>query len=243
MIKAAHVLSGFMLLQCVGARSEGLPLRVCVSDQAAAPFTYPDREGLSHRTIRAAASKLQQAVLFEVKPRKRCLAEAQAGQVDALAMAGSTRELTATLAYPMRGDAIDPQRGFGPYQAYLVRYRGATLEWNGQQITGASLPVLYPAGMTAAHEKLQALGVDGNGSFKSAKDMGMLLLNRRAQAIVLREADALAVARDGAMRDQLELMQPAFFSINIYVPFSRNYYEAHREFVEKFWDELGRQQK
>lgn len=236
------MLSVVALLLCRATWSaEALPLRICVSSEPAGPFTYPDREGLSHRVIRAAAGQVGFAVTFLVKPRVRCLFEAKAGKVDALAMAGSTSELVAALAYPMQGQKLDGARGFGPYSAYLVRLRSAEVVWDGSRISGASLPILYPAGMTAARDRLREVGALGSESFKSARTMVHLLLNRRAQAVILREVDALAVTQDPVTREQLELLQPPFFTINIYVPFNRTYYRAHRELVEAFWLEIGRQ--
>ena len=157
------------------------PLRICVSDHAYPPLTFPYRDGQAQYLIRRAAGEAGWQVEFVVLPWRRCLKAVTLGDLDGVATVADTPDNRSKLAMPLRRGRANSARSVGEVVAVAIRWRGSRVEWDGVSFRGLRTPVIHQAGTSAFSARLAELGQAGLDNANSPEKLMRMLLMGRAE--------------------------------------------------------------
>lgn len=214
-------------------------LQICVDDQHYPPFTYPDREGVVQMLVRAAVADSGWEVAFISVPRRRCYAGLASGLYQAAFPIVSTPGITHHLELPQRAGDEDVQRSFGMLRVVTFRARGSQASWDGQQFSGLQRPVLYGSGVNLLHDRLAELGVPGNDSAKSVRQIMEMLVAGRGEIAIGSEHQVMVALQDPQLAEQIEVLPSIFMQKYAYLGFHKGFYAEHGPMVEALWTRIG----
>ncbi len=224
-----------LLLACPGA-GRAADLLLCVDSNEWAPYTYPDREGSVQRLLRLAGQRAGHKVEFVARPWTRCEREVELGQLQGAVGASSTPQALQRLAFPRRGGEVDSSRALVTTPMVLLRRVGSTVQWDGRRITGLQGPVLYVMGYDDVEHRLQALGIPSDGGGSTNEMNARKLLAGRGDLLVTYEHDAQRLMRLAPFAGRLERLPQAFGQYHYYLAVNVEFYEQHRQAMERLWD-------
>jgi polar amino acid transport system substrate-binding protein len=168
-------------------------------------------------------------------PWKRCLAQLQSGEVDAIV--GSFKpDRLANGVYPMKNNSPDPAMAIDVRSYYLYKPRGSTVQWDGQQFGELNGAVGAPLGYSIVDD-LQKMGVKVEQTRSAAVDFQKLGLRRLAAVAALEKVGDYYVrlGRDG----DFVKVTPALATKEYYLMFSRQFIQKHPDTASRIWRTLA----
>ncbi|MDG9924430.1 MULTISPECIES: hypothetical protein [unclassified Pseudomonas] len=214
-------------------------LRICISDHAYPPLTFPHRDGQAQYLIRRAAGQLGWRVEFVVLPWRRCLKAVTAGEVEGVATVADTPANRVRLAMPLRRGLANPARAVGEVVAVVIKRPDSRADWDGTRFIGLHSPVIHEAGISAFTARLAELGQPGLDSAHTPEQLlRMLLVGRAEMALGLepRTGELLQTAEFSGLQ---RLPQP-FLRSSTYLAFNKALYAREKVRLERVWQEIGR---
>ena len=221
----------------VAAQSDGL--RICVSDRAYPPLTFPRREGQAQYLIRRAAGEAGWRVEFVVLPWRPCPKAVTAGKLDGVATVADTPDNRSKLAMPLRRGLANPARAVGEVVAVVIRRRDSQAEWDGTAFHGLRTPVIHEAGISAFSTRLAQLGHPGLDGANSPEQMLRMLLMGRAEVALGLEPRVSELLQQPEFAG-LERLPLQFMRSNTYLAFNRALYAERKVRLDGIWREIER---
>ncbi|MCG2585511.1 ABC transporter substrate-binding protein [Massilia sp. TS11] len=215
---------------------QALSLRLCTFDNPFPPYTMPDGSGQVQELIRRASRPLGLRIEATYAPRRRCLALAEQGKVDAL-IGGYVRERERYAVYPMDGEHADPTRALAVTRFMIYRQRDSAVRWDGQRLGGlGGLAVGVQSGFIHA-DLLRAIGVAvDDGAHTGEQNLAKLAAGRLA-AMVGSENDVSPMLQ-AAFKNRIEMLPVPFHVTPLYLMVEQRYYHAHKATVQSLWDNI-----
>jgi polar amino acid transport system substrate-binding protein len=228
------------LLGPAGALADEPALHLGYSDKESAIFlvgdgaTIPDKPGIAIEMVEAAAKGCQVATTFARYPGGRLLALAAENTIDGVVMLSFNRERLALAAYPMKGDAADPdfQIASLSYAFYVRADSGIT--WNGMEITGLAKPIGANFGWSIVDD-LKKDGLPVEPAKDTANNFNKLLGGR---------IDAVATHTtigDAYLAHQR--LDPPISTKPYYLVLSRAWHDRHPEMADCLWQSIANQRR
>jgi polar amino acid transport system substrate-binding protein len=226
------------------AASAGVPaqpdrLRICVSDHAYPPLTFPHRDGQAQYLIRRAAGQVGWRVEFVVLPWRRCLKAVTAGELEGVATVADTPTNRVRLAMPLLRGLANPSRAVGEVISVVIRRRDSRAEWDGVRFTGLHSPVIHEAGISAFTARLAELGQPGLDSANSPEQLMRMLLMGRAELALGLEPRISELLKTPEFAD-LQRLPRQFMQSNTYLAFNKALYAREKVRLDRVWQEIGR---
>ena len=168
-------------------------------------------------------------------PWKRCLAQLQGGEVDAIV--GSFKpDRLANGVYPMKNNSPDPAMAIDVRSYHLFKLKGSPVQWDGQQFFELHGAVGAPLGYSIVDD-LQKMGVKVEQTRSAAVDFQKLGLRRLAAVAALEKVGDYYVrlGRDG----DIVKVQPALATKEYYLMFSRQFMQKHPDTAARIWKTLS----
>ena len=230
----------FWVVICLllNAHADATPIRICISDIAAAPLAYPDGSGEAVQLLNRAAAATGHQFNISVLPWRRCRAAVAVGQQDAALMAFSP-ETAQQAMFPMRDGQPDRELRLGNLRRVVVRSANTQADWDGQAFSRLSQPVLLGQGQAYTRSRLQALGVRANDSPKSPRQILQMLLAGHAELAILSEYDAKELLTHPLYAGRIETLPKPFADIDVYLGVNTAFYKADPAMVTGLWKTLG----
>lgn len=217
-------------------RADGRIIRVGISDRSTAPWTYPDKEGLGQELIRLAVEAQGDKIEVMALPWRRCLDMAKACTLDIPLMASPSKANSEFLEFPMKSGQPDPDKGISAANFSVLCRKDEDVAWDGKTFKGLTSPILYASGQAIVKEKLDALGVSGHDNPNTYPQLAEMVLNKRAQAAVMRETIARTLLNsDPRLQDSLHLLPVPFLIDHSYAPASKTFAKENADYLEKVW--------
>jgi polar amino acid transport system substrate-binding protein len=216
--------------------AQAVSLRLCTADQPFYPFTMPDGSGRHQFLLRQAVRGLPIELENYMAPRPRCLLDVRSGQADA-ALGVFNAERQRYLAFPMKGDQVDPRQGLGEVRLIAYRRKGSPVSWDGQRfahLDGGAIGVLFGF---AYGPKLDGLGVPIDDRAITHDQLLQKLARGRNPVIILQE-QPIGSYLTPALAARVEALSPAFDQFTLYLMVSRDYQARNRELVQRLWRAL-----
>ena len=215
------------------------PLRICVSDHAYPPLTFPYRDGRAQYLIRRAAGEAGWQVEFVVLPWRRCLKAVTLGDLHGVATVADTPDNRSKLAMPLRRGRANSARSVGEVVAVVIRRRGSRVEWDGVSFRGLRTPVIHEAGISAFSARLAELGQAGLDSANSPEQLMRMLLMGRAEVALGLEPRVSELLRQPQFA-VLERLPQQFMCSNTYLAFNKALYAEQRARLDQVWQAIER---
>ncbi|MES2126121.1 MAG: hypothetical protein V4463_02525 [Pseudomonadota bacterium] len=223
-------------LACLGAASAA-PMQICISDVSMPPFIYKDRDGTIQVLLKQAAIRAGLPVILLPMPIKRCLAELTAGKV-AARIAGVNDLTRDTLRFPMNGKDFDAERALGVAREVALRLKGSELEWDGQHFSKLNHAVLMQPGFPGTELLLKSLKIPIDSGGKTMAINLDKLLAKRGEVVVGLESSARVLMEQAPYAGKFEMLPIPVHTVTHYLAFSRVYYEAYSDDVERLWNAI-----
>lgn len=239
--KRSRAILGFLvsLGLCLALQAEGRVIRVGVSDRSTAPWTYPDKEGLGQELLRRAVEAQGDTLEVSVLPWRRCLDMAKAGTLDIPLMASPSKANSEFLAFPMKNGQPDPEKGISASFFSVICRKDEDIAWDGKTLSGLSSPILYASGQAIVKDRLEALQLPGYDSPNTYPQLGEMILNKRAQAAVMRETIARTLLNaDPRFKAALQVLPVPFLVDHSYAPASKAFAKDNADYLEKVWAKI-----
>ena len=230
-----------LVTAAIAVSAPAAALQICVEEQPLIPLTNAGKEpqGYAEILVKDAARALGITVDEVVAPWTRCQKMVASGFYDAvfnMTYAGTNKTLG---AFPMtQADTPDTTKAAGLYLSYLFRRVGSTADLIDGKIVNTTKPVAIQASYQLHRDLIQGLGWTVVEIPNLASQMAEMLAAGRVDL----------VAGDFAMQREVELkyktiLEPLPTPLSgsfVYLVFSKKYYQANRETVERFWTEMAR---
>lgn len=239
------------LTSAVAAAEEDWPrLRLCYELGGLPPYTHPPAEtsakepGLIIELIQQAAYQAKLRLDLHQQPWKRCVHEVQQGGSDGLFIAVWQADRDAWGRYPGRGKQqapVDAEQRLWRVEYPIIVRPGGTLQWDGQGFSGIRHGVGAPLGY-ATSQRLRELGVLASESLTQAAALRLVAAGRLDGYVLEREI-ALELIERLQLQKQLMFLPRPLLETDWYLPLSHQFYSAHPELAEGFWQALAEQRE
>jgi polar amino acid transport system substrate-binding protein len=227
------------MLLCLAAPAGAASLSVCISDEAFAPFTDPQRDGESQKRIRLASKHQGWQVKFVALPWRRCLAGVQQDIYDAVAGVAATAQYQDYMAFPQRDGQVDGARALGVTRLVVYRPVGSAAGWNGQRFSPLVKPVLYLSGRAALKGLLARMQEPADDTAKTSTQLALMLLKGRGSLAIDHDYQVAQLLSMPAFQGRLEVLPAPFGDAPVYMAVGWHRYERNRQLIEAIWSELG----
>lgn len=239
-------------LQAGAALAEEWPrLRLCYELGGLPPYTSPPpgaqaaEPGLIIELIQQAAYQARLRLDLHQQPWKRCVHEVQQGSSDGLFIAIWQAERDTWGRYPgrdlQRQSPVDSNQRLWRVEYPIIVRPGGALQWDGQHFSGVRQGVGAPLGY-ATSQRLRELGVLASESLAPAKAL-RLVATGRLDGYVLEREIGLALIERQELEGQLVFLPKPLLETDWYLPLSHQFYTAHPELAEGFWQALAEQRE
>jgi len=235
------------LLGMGAGRADDGVLRLGYSDKESAIFlvgdgaAIPQKPGIAVEMAEAAAKSCGLAPTFTRYPGGRLLALAAENTIDGVVMLSYNRERLALGAYPMKGDAADPDFQISSLSyAFYVRSDSA-VTWNGMEITGLSRPIGANFGWSIVDDlKKDGLAVE---PAKDTANNFNKLLGGRIDAVATHTTIGDAYLAHHGLDGKVKRLAPPISTKPYYLIFSRAWHDSHPELAQCLWNSIADQRR
>jgi len=229
------------------ARADELALHLGYSDKESAVFlvgdgaTIPEKPGIAIEMVEAAAKACDVAVSFARYPGGRLLALAGENTIDGVVMLSFNRERLALAAYPMKGDAADPDYQIASLSyAFYVRADSA-ITWNGMEITGLTKPVGANFGWSIV-EDLKKDGLAVEPAKDTANNFNKLM-GGRIDAVAMHATIGDTYVTHHGLAGKVKRLDPPISTKPYYLVLSRAWHDSHPEVAQCLWQSIADQRR
>jgi polar amino acid transport system substrate-binding protein len=167
-------------------------------------------------------------------PWKRCLAQLQNGEIDAV-VASFKPDRLALGTYPMKNGQPDTALAMDVRLYYLYKPKGSALNWDGDKLSGLNGAIGAPQGYSIVDD-LQKKGVTVEQSRSSGTDFQKMQLNRLAGLATLEVVGDYYVRQfpeRGIVKVAVPLAKKEY-----YLLLSHQFFQKHPELSAKIWRAL-----
>ena len=215
--------------------------QVCVEDQPLLPLSNGGQvpRGYAEILIKETARDLGVTATEVVAPWARCQKMVSSGFYDAvlnMTYAGKNKSIG---VFPMTQSGVpDRNKALGRYVSFLFRRVGSDADLIDGKIANTTKPVGIQIGYQLHRDLIEGMGWSVVEIPNSADQMAKMLAGGRVDLV----AGDFAMQREVETKYKtvLEPLATQFSESFVYLVFSKSYYAANRQAVERFWEEMVR---
>lgn len=235
------IVSALLLFVLIGQVSDATArtVKVCVADEAYAPFSFPDREGPGQFLVRTAIERQGDIAEFSYMPWRRCLRGMSLLEFDAQIGPAPNESFFSYMAFPMKDGKPDAKKSLGSISFMVFRRAGSRAGWNGDGFENLAGTVFYGSGIVIVRDKLAKLGVPSDESAKTTLQLMRMQVAQHADVVLLRKHEAEILMQDVEFKGKIEMLPTPFVSFDGYLAVRRSLQEAEPTYVNKLWEDIG----
>lgn len=229
------------------AQADPVTLRLGYSDKESAFFltgngsAIPEKPGVAIEMVETAAASCDVAPTFARYPGGRLMALAADNTIDAVVLLSFSPERLAMGAFPMKGDAADPDFQIATLSyAFYVR-ADSDIAWDGKTLSGITRPIGANLGWSIVQD-LKNMNLPVEPAKDTQNNFNKLLL-ARIDAVAMHTTIGDAYLEDNALAGKVKLLQPPITSKPYYLVFSHAWHAAHPGTADCMWQSIARQRE
>ncbi len=215
---------------------------MCIEDQPASPFTFPNKDGSMQILLKMAAKQTGVNLSFKVQAWKRCISDVQSNQLSGLVNAGYTGFHANYAIFPMKSNGqVNSALSLARMDVMAYRLKQSKANWDGQAFTNLSKPVLMPSGFATISDRLKELKVEFDENTKEPLRNLYKMIAGQGDIVLgfSEEMNALIVNRKD-IQEKVEQLPAKFMTADYYAPVSKKYYADNQEAVNALWEAVGK---
>ncbi len=217
----------------------------CIDDRPWLPYTHPDLEKPGNMQILVFNASRELGVRVEVEPLpwKRCLDSVRQGKVDAAIGASAIPYIENFAVFPRNfaTNEADSNRSLGSARVMLVKRRDFDFEWGVNRLSELQKPIGAPLGTFIITRALLERGGTVDNSAKTDDQNIRKLLQNRVDLMAGYEYDLKDLIQK-SFKDKVSVMRKPLIESYYYLAFSKYFHRRNRDFVETFWNQIGKLQ-
>ncbi|MEC5162026.1 MULTISPECIES: hypothetical protein [unclassified Janthinobacterium] len=221
------------------------PMVLCIEDQAAAPFTFPNKDGTMQILLKMASKEAAVPVNLTIAAWKRCIENTRSGSMNGIVNAGNTPFHAEYAAFPLLPTG-KPNTGMSLASMSVMAYRvkGSKASWDGNKFTDVSKPVLIPAGFATISDQLKSLNTPFDDNVKEPLRNLHKLIAGQGEIVLGFETEMNSlIAGRKDVADKVEMVPTKFMTTDFYVAFNKAYYASHKAQVDALWNAIPKVKK
>lgn len=219
---------------------------LCTEDEEQFPLyighaeEFPERRpGVAVEMIRSAAAKVNTPLKITRMPWKRCVEALRVNDVDGIFNASFSPEREEFASFPKRNGKLDPERRLLAQTYHFYRKAHDPVIFADGQLKNLRAKVGVPLGFSITQD-LAAKQIPYEEVKISTLNMLTALGEGRFGALAIQNTSADSVlARDRVLSEQVERLDPPIIKKDYYVALGTKFYQTHKDWAEKFWDQIG----
>jgi polar amino acid transport system substrate-binding protein len=223
---------------CAGQTRE---IRLCMTGREFLPINSPNFEAPGQYLARLAIERQGDKALFVGLPWRRCVEGLRHGEYDGALGMVATASFYTFMRFPQANGNADASRALGNLVYVAARLKGSAAGWNGERFRGLRQPVIYNAPSLVLADKMHRLGAGNPNISLSEEQMLSMLVAGRADLAVGRQDVFESLIAGDAFRDRVEVLPVPFVDAESYLAFREGFEDPIPGYVERVWDEIGRQ--
>lgn len=186
------------------------------------------------------ADALQQLALpytLHRLPWRRCLAEAERGQMDGAIGVGWTAQRTQQFHFPWHDGQTDSDKRLTYVNYYIYTHRASTLQWDGETLTGMINGLAAPRGYIVENKlaQLNALRPLDAGAAEALA----LVLNQRLDGYVMPAQMAELHLSGHPLAAQLRKLEPVFLRQDLFLAISKSSNKLDDDTRARLWQQIA----
>ncbi|MDP3847658.1 MAG: hypothetical protein Q8R10_14665 [Pseudomonas sp.] len=215
--------------------------RVCGDYRNVPPLIYTQGLGAAQYFMLKAAENLQLKLTLDYHPQPRCIHEVAQGHYDALLVSTPSHAVNDVAVFPAGPlGQLDTSRAYLLMRVVAFKIKGNPADWDGQQFSHLTLPVLFESGVPVVQMLMNKLSVPSRASAKTPVHMiGMMRLGRADIAIGLEPAIAYAL-KDNDPQEQFVILSPPLLETPVFLAMGKRVMARNPMLAEQIWDEIKR---
>jgi polar amino acid transport system substrate-binding protein len=207
-------------------------LTLCFQDKTMLPWRTVQRDGLNFELLKGVEKKLGVTFTYLQLPWKRCLVKLKANQIDGVFSVNFSPERSQYGVFPGPG-APDPSLRMHVGRYFLVRKKGAPIDWDGTRLHRVEGKINYQLGY-AIGERLQAMQVPVDETNDTMPHIARKLVEGRAAAAAVFETD-VPTLMEVPLAAQLEVLPRPLAEMPYYLLLSRALVESRPALAVQLW--------
>jgi polar amino acid transport system substrate-binding protein len=230
-----------LMLTAIALSTPVAAFEMCVEDQPLIPLSNAGKQphGQAEILVKEAARNLGIPVRETIAPWVRCNRMMESGAYDATLNMTFAGKNPAIGMFPMTPAGIpDTDKAVGRYTSQLFRRIGSAADFVDGIFVNTPKPVGIQAGYQLHRELILKAGWTALEIPNDANQMAEMLVGRRVDLIVGDYAVQRVV--ETKYKTQIEPLPALFSDSVVYLAFSRKFYQANRDMVERLWAEIAR---
>lgn len=215
--------------------------RVCGDYRNIPPLIYTQGLGAAQYFILKTAENLQLKLTLDYHPQPRCIYELAQGHYDALLSSTPSPAVNDDVVFPAgQLGQLDTSRAYLLMRVVAFKMKSNPANWDGQQFSHLTLPVLYESGVPVVQMLMDKLAVPSRASAKTPLHMiGMMRLGRADIAVGLEPAIAYAMQGNDP-QDQFIILNPALLETPVFLAMGKRFMASNPSLAQQIWDEIKR---
>jgi polar amino acid transport system substrate-binding protein len=235
---ALRILLSLSIITFLCAQTAAAELKFCTESEDSYPWILKNRKGLSIILLEMVEKKINQKILIDAIPWKRCLQELKIGHYDGAVNASFKIDRAEFAAYPMTADKVDTNKRMLIDSYSLYRLKGSKIEWDGKVFKPQDAIIGAQTGFSVV-DQLKSLNLkvdDSNGSTEI--NLKKLLLGRvSAVALPTLQGDNV-LDKDAELQSKIEKIELPLIEKPYYLIFSKPFFAQETALVKKIWDNI-----
>lgn len=229
-------------LLCLTSRSNASDMVMCIEDQAASPYTFPNKDGTMQVLLKMAAKQAGVNLSFKVQAWKRCISDVQGNQLSGLVNAGYTPFHAEYAVFPMKSTGqVNTALSLARMDVMAYRVKQSKANWDGQVFSNLSKPVLMPSGFATISDKLKELKVDYDENTKEPlRNLYKMIAGQGDIVLGFSDEMQALIANRKDISDKVEQLPAKFMTADYFAPVSKKYYADNKDAVNALWDAVGK---
>ena len=151
--------------------------------------------------------KLDIKINFVRAPWDRCFYDLETGKADGLFYASYKEERLKYGVYPLKDNALDPDKSIETISYILYKLKSSNLKWDGKSFSNLTGKIGAPKGYSIVGD-LQKMGVDVEESPGTLTDLKKLTAKRLAGVAALEEPADFFLSKDPKISRLVEKISP-----------------------------------
>ncbi len=225
-----------------GVSAYATDMVMCIEDQAASPFTFPNKDGTMQVLLKMAAKQTGINLSFKVQAWKRCISDVQSNQLSGLVNAGYTPFHADYAAFPLKPNGqINNALSLARMDVMAYRLKQSKANWDGQVFSNLSKPVLMPSGFATISDRLKELKVDYDENTKEPlRNLYKMIAGQGDIVLGFSDEMNTLIANRKDIQDKVEQLPAKFMTADYFAPVSKKFYNDNKDAVNNLWDAVGK---
>lgn len=219
--------------------AETLNVKVCFLDIGFGKYSNKEMTGIWQRKIVRALEKSNGKIIPVFSPRERCVVQIKEKSVDAI-IAAHSKEHETLVDYPMNSkNEADKSKKIGVIKYFAYKHRNSKVQWDGKKISHLGPKKVGVQRGLYSRPIFESSGIP---SFEEVNTItqGIEKVSYQRNELFIAEELQGDIALSGLKVPNVVKLPKPFLQDELYVAFTKNFYEKNQKFVKQFWNELGK---